>query len=68
MDRMRKKYGCHCTGNARENRIGCPHLKASKELARSPRGTLDSCSAGGFLPLRWKDNKIIIMINNIMGI
>lgn len=63
-------YKCRYTGTARENRIGWPGLKATKEMAhsRTPRGAMDYKSSAGILALRWKDDKVVALLSTDVGV
>ncbi|KAJ8416033.1 hypothetical protein AAFF_G00380550 [Aldrovandia affinis] len=69
--RYLKDKNCRYTGTARDNRIGKPPLKSSKEMEKKavPRGTCDHITSDdGILALRWKDNKVVTLLSTDMGV
>ncbi|KAJ8402192.1 hypothetical protein AAFF_G00370570 [Aldrovandia affinis] len=69
--RYLKDKNCRYTGTARDNRIGKPPLKSSKEMEKKavPRGTCDHVTSDdGILALRWKDNKVVTLLSTDMGV
>ncbi|KAJ8372579.1 hypothetical protein AAFF_G00281230 [Aldrovandia affinis] len=69
--RYLRDKNCRYTGTARDNRIGKPPLKSSKEMEKkaAPRGTCDHVtSEDGILALRWKDNKVVTLLSTDMGV
>ena len=64
-------HGCRYTGTARDNRIGKPPLTPTSELKKKTvsRGTYDySTTDDGILALRWKDNKVVTLLSNDLGV
>ena len=67
---LKQKFACGYTGTIRENRIGLPNLRSTKEMNRSsvPRGTIDFKSKNGIVVVRWKDNKVVTLLSTDCGI
>ena len=69
--RYLKSKNCRYTGTARENRIGKPPLMPVKDMGKAnvPRGTFDYMTTDdGIMALRWKDNKVVTMLSNDLGV
>nr|XP_053627436.1 piggyBac transposable element-derived protein 3-like [Cherax quadricarinatus] len=67
---LKNKYNCRYTGHAYENRCGTPGLMPVKEMEKKivPRGTTDYKSNDGILAVRWKDNKVVTLLTNDVGV
>ena len=66
-----QSLNCRYTGTARENRIGKPCLTSTDAMNKSTtaRGTVEYCSSDdGILALKWKDNKVVTMLTNDLGV
>ena len=69
--RYLKSQNCRYTGTARDDRVGKPGLTPAKDLGKSsvPRGTFEYLTTDdGILALRWKDNKVVTMLSNDLGV
>lgn len=69
--RYLKSQNCRYTGTAREDRIGKPALTSAKDLGKAdvPRGIFEYLTTDdGILALRWKDNKVVTMLSNDLGV
>lgn len=69
--RYLKEKGCRYTGTARENRIGKPPLKPTKDMEKKsvPRGSCEYLTSDdNILVLKWKDNKVVTMLSTDLGV
>ncbi|XP_069951304.1 piggyBac transposable element-derived protein 3 isoform X3 [Cherax quadricarinatus] len=67
---LRDKYNCRYTGTVRDNRCGKPQLMPVKQMEKNnvPRGTFDFKSNDDILVVRWKDNKVVTLVTNDVGV
>ncbi|XP_069937583.1 piggyBac transposable element-derived protein 3-like [Cherax quadricarinatus] len=67
---LRDKYNCRYTGTIRDNRCGKPQLMPVKEMQKNnvARGYFDFQSNDHILLVRWKDNKVVTLVTNDVGV
>ena len=58
------------TGTARDNCVGRAPLTSSKVMngKKTPRGHYEDYSCNGYVVVRWKENKIVPVLSNDMGV
>ncbi|XP_053631028.2 piggyBac transposable element-derived protein 3-like [Cherax quadricarinatus] len=63
-------FNCRYTGTARDNRIGKPPLMSVNDMEKTKvkRSAMDYCSLDSVLAVRWKDNKVVTILTNDIGI
>ncbi|MPC49327.1 PiggyBac transposable element-derived protein 3 [Portunus trituberculatus] len=65
---LRSQYGCQYVGTAMENEMAFHPCRLKDMNKRSvPRGTIDYMSSDGILVARWKDNSVVTILANDVG-
>nr|XP_053653610.1 piggyBac transposable element-derived protein 3-like [Cherax quadricarinatus] len=67
---LKDKYNCRYAGTVRDNRCSKPQLIPVKQMERSnvARGNFEFQSNDDILLVRWKDNKVVTLVTNDLGV